>query len=80
MNNNQKLQNAFTEGLSVSSASIDDTLSYQSIPEWDSMSHMFLIAKLEEEFLIQIKTEDILEMMSYSRVQEILGTYGINFN
>ncbi len=80
MSNNQKLQTAFAEGLSVPSTSINEGLSYQSIPEWDSMAHMFLISKLEEEFEIQIKTEDILEMTSYTKVQQILANYGILFN
>jgi acyl carrier protein len=80
MNNIQKLQKAFAEGLAIEANGITEELSYQSIPEWDSMSHMFLVAKLEEEFGIQIKTEDILEMASYKKVQQILAGYGISFN
>ncbi len=42
------------------------------------MSHLFLIAALEETFQIQIETEDILEMSSYQRITSVLKKYDVS--
>jgi acyl carrier protein len=36
----------------------------ESIETWDSISHLFLIMNLEEEFNIKLKTEDVVKIDS----------------
>ena len=79
MENNQKLVNSFQNALGMDSSTIVDSLTYQSIPEWDSISHMILISQLEEDFNVSIETDDVIDMSSFVKAKEILAKYGINF-
>ena len=56
--------------------SLED-LKYQSIDEWDSIGHMALMAELETNFGITIKTEDLIEFESYKQGVDILKRYDI---
>jgi acyl carrier protein len=79
MENNQKLINSFQEALGIDSTLILDDLAYQSIPEWDSISHMILISQLEEDFNVSIETDDVIDLSSFAKAREILAKYGVNF-
>lgn len=79
MDNNQKLNNSFSTALGIDSPLIVETLQYQEIPEWDSISHMILISQIEEDFDVSIDTDDVIDMSSFSKAKQILSKYGINF-
>lgn len=71
-----KLTQCFSEALGVSPSVITDELTYNSIPEWDSVAHMTLIAALEDAFDIMLDTDDIIDMSSVAKAKEILAKYG----
>lgn len=78
MNNNQKSYiEAFKNSLGVDEKIINKSLEYNSIPEWDSIAHMTLIADLEEKFSISIDTDDIVDFSSFEKGKEILLKYKI---
>jgi acyl carrier protein len=79
MENKNKLYTTFSNALNISIENIKDTLAYQSIPEWDSITHMILISQLEEDFDVSIDTEDVIDMSSVAKAQEILIKLGIQF-
>lgn len=79
MNNQEKLIQSFAEALSIEPSLITDTLMYQGIEEWDSISHMILISQLEEAFDISIDTDDVIDMSSVAKAKEILTKYNIKF-
>ncbi|HWB63310.1 MAG TPA: acyl carrier protein [Chitinophagales bacterium] len=79
MTDNEKLVAAFTEALNIDAAKVQDSLSYQGIPEWDSISHMVLISILEQYFEISIDTQDVIDMSSVGKAKEILAKYGFIF-
>lgn len=79
MENKNKLYNSFASALNILNDQIQDSLAYQSIPEWDSISHMILISQLEEDFEVSIDTEDVIDMSSVAKAQEILTKLGIQF-
>ena len=79
MNNAKKLIAVFTETLGVNEDIIKDNLEYNSIPEWDSVAHMSLIAELEDSFDIMLDTDDIIDMSSVKKAKEILTKYEIRF-
>jgi acyl carrier protein len=57
-----------------------EVLAYQSVPLWDSVGHMTLIAALEEVFDIMMETDDIIDFSSYKKGMEILKSkYNIEF-
>ena len=81
MSNSEKYNQCFTESLSVDKKILNDDLEYNSIPEWDSIGHMTLISGLEESFGITFETDDIIDLSSFEKGQEILAKkYKINFN
>jgi len=76
----QKYKEAFVNALSVSDETDFKNLKYNDIPEWDSIGHMTLISKLEEEFNISMETDDIVSFDSFKKGIEILEqNYKINF-
>lgn len=79
MENYQKLKISFSEALGLNVDEISDNLSYQSIPEWDSISHMILISQLEEDFDLSLETDDVIEMSSVKKAKDILAKYDVNF-
>ncbi len=79
MENNQKLVSSFQVALGVDESLINDSLLYQGIPEWDSISHMILISQIEEDFDVSIDTDDVIDMSSFIKAKEILIKLGVNF-
>jgi acyl carrier protein len=79
MSNIQKFTKAFSNALMITEDKIVDTLKYQSIPEWDSVSHMVLITELEDAFDISLDTEDVIDMSSVHKAKEILTKHNIAF-
>ena len=79
MNNKQKYDQAFIESFSISESALDDNLIYNSIPEWDSVGHMGLIADLEEVFDIMMEMDDIIDFSSHKKGFELIAKYGIEF-
>ena len=79
MNNKQKYDQVFIESFSISKSALKDDLTYNTIPEWDSVGHMSLIAGLEEKFDIMMEMEDIIDFSSYQKGFEIIMKYGVKF-
>jgi acyl carrier protein len=79
MANEKILRNIFMESLSILSEDVIDTLEYNTIPKWDSLGHMAIIAKIEESFNIMLDTDDIIDMSTFGKAKEILSKYGIEF-
>lgn len=77
MNNKEKYDKAFTDSLLIKKDVLKD-LTYSSIPEWDSIGHMTLIADLEKTFNITMETDDIIDLGSYKKGIEILKKYKID--
>lgn len=75
----QDLRQIFKESLELKDNIDIDSLTYNSIPEWDSIGHMTLIAELEEAYDIMIDTDDILDMSSFEKAKEILTKYDVQF-
>jgi acyl carrier protein len=55
-------------------------LAYQSIPEWDSVGHMALVAEIECTFDIRLDTDDIIGMSDVSKAIEIVQKHGVVLN
>ncbi|WP_322906525.1 acyl carrier protein [Paenibacillus campi] len=79
MNNEQKLQAAFTEALGLPANADVQQLTYNSISEWDSIAHMALVAQLDDQFDIMLDTDDIIDISSFAKAKEVLGKYGVDF-
>jgi len=79
MSNRQKYDQAFIDSFSVNENQLGKNLEYNTIPEWDSIGHMALIAELEEAFEITMEMDDIIDFSSYDKGIELLNKYDIEF-
>lgn len=73
----KSLEQIFADSLAIQLSDISDTLTYQSIPQWDSVAHMTLIAAVEDEYGIMLDTDDIIDMSSVGKAKAILQKYGV---
>ncbi|WJG10574.1 acyl carrier protein [Aliiglaciecola sp. LCG003] len=80
MSHNETLRQTFSTSLGIELDAINDQLSYNSIPQWDSTAHMILIAELENQFNVMLDTDDIIDMSSVAKAKEILAKYDIQFD
>lgn len=74
---NKSLVQIFADALAIDTTLVSDELTYQGIPQWDSVAHMTLIASLEEAYEILLDTDDIIDMSSVAKARQILAKYGI---
>ncbi len=80
MNNKEKLVNCYVQALALEASQVSDELRYNSIPEWDSTAHMLLIAELEGCFQVMFDMDDIIDMSSVAKCQQILSNLGVDFS
>ena len=75
-----KFNQVFKESFGIDSDDIiGPDLEYESIPEWDSIGHMTLIAELEDAFEISLEMDDIIDFSGFERGKEILEGYDVVF-
>lgn len=51
---------------------IDESTNIDSVETWDSVNHMHLVVALEEEFGIEFKDEEAVELVSYELIRSHL--------
>lgn len=74
----RKLRDAFLAALGVAADTDVATLAYRSVPEWDSVAHMQLVAAIEAAFDIMLDTDDVLALSSYAVARSIVGRHGVD--
>ncbi|MDR1459118.1 MAG: acyl carrier protein [Bacteroidales bacterium] len=79
MTNQEKYNRCFIDNLDINIEQLNN-LAYRSVPLWDSVGHMQLIAALEEQFDIMMETDDIVDLSSYEKGRYILTEkYDVQF-
>ena len=68
----QKLREIFCDVFSIEEKDVTDELAYSSIPTWDSVAHMAMVAEVEEAFDIMMDTDDIIDMSTFKISVEIV--------
>ncbi|MBA4175622.1 MAG: acyl carrier protein [Leptothrix sp. (in: Bacteria)] len=74
--NVDKLIDCFVQTFAIEPGRVVPALEYQSIPEWDSVGHMALVAEIENQFDVTLDTDDIIGMSSVAKAIEILAKHG----
>lgn len=79
MTNLEKYSEVFCETFEITADKLAG-LKYQDIDAWDSVGHMTLVANLEDAFDIMMETDDIIDLSSFEKGQEILANnYDVEF-
>ena len=79
MDNHERYFNVFKEVFDLEGNQISDSFSYESVPQWDSIGHMSLIASLENEFNIMLEMDDVIDFSDFGKGKEILKKYKVDF-
>jgi acyl carrier protein len=72
----KQLEKIFCQAFGVDK--IDDSMSIDIVPGWDSMAHVGLILALQKEFAVQIPPADALELTSVSSIIKYLVNQGVS--
>lgn len=73
---NDRVIEVFARILAIAPERVTDDLRYASIPEWDSIAHMSVVAGLEDVFGVMIDMDDVIDMNSVGKAREILAKHG----
>ncbi len=73
-NTSNKVKNIIKTVFNLSVDEISDDASPDTVDAWDSLSHMNLITALEEEFNIEFEPDEILDMMNYKLILNVLSS------
>ena len=71
-----KLNKILKASFSASESDLKDDTRLMGFPEWDSMSHMFFITKLEEAYDIVLTGDEIASMDTVGKIREIILSRG----
>ncbi len=77
MANKDKYEKIFIKCFGLDKSKLKKDVKYDSIPKWDSVGHMNMIAKLEDEFNISMEMDDIIDFSSFRTGIKILKKYKI---
>ncbi|MFI2664634.1 acyl carrier protein [Micromonospora carbonacea] len=72
-----RLRAVFVEALELGGEVDVENLRYREIEQWDSLGHMTLVAAIEEEFDVQLDTEQVIEMSSFTVALDMLAGMGV---
>ena len=72
------LEQIFSEVLVLPESFVVDSLALRDIATWDSLTHMMLIVRLEENYQIQLSGDEIADMQSVGDARRVLLAHGIS--
>lgn len=64
------------DSLNVKESEIKDEARLADFGEWDSMTHMFFITKLEETYSIELTGDEIADLQTIGDVKRLLTAKG----
>ena len=74
----EAVQEIFIQELGLKPQDISDELTYNSVPEWDSASHMSLILAIEEKFGVELESSEVVRMTSIPKILAVLESKGVS--
>lgn len=74
-----KLASILKESFNITESELKDDVRLMSFGEWDSLSHMFFITKLEETYGIELTGDEIADMQTIGDIKGIITSRGKEF-
>lgn len=71
------LEKKIAETFTLPETSVADPLALSDIPTWDSLSHMMLIVRLEQDYAIQFSGDEIADLRSVGDIRATLLRHGV---
>ncbi len=73
----QRLQRIFREVFDDDKLALSNSLSPETLAEWDSLAQVKLIVACEEEFGIKFSIDETIEIASAGKLKEVLASKGV---
>ncbi|MCB9780223.1 MAG: acyl carrier protein [Alphaproteobacteria bacterium] len=74
------LQDVFVRALDLPADTDFGALAYRSVPQWDSIAHMRLVAELESTFDLMLDADEVIDLSSFTVCQQILARHGVTWD
>jgi len=74
---NKRLIDLIAGVLRIPASEIVDSIDMEATGTWDSLSHMQLIAAIEDEFAVELSVDEIVEMRSVGQIKRVLRTRSV---
>ncbi len=65
-----KVRTVLAQALNVEAAEISVETAFGDLPQWDSMGHMEVMIRLEENFGVEINADTISDLISVQAIYE----------
>ena len=63
--------------LNLGHSEINESISRDNTPEWDSLNHLMLLTEVEKEFKFKFKASEITKIKSIRNIENILKEKGL---
>ncbi len=77
MNTTEEFYEIIAAAIAVKKELVNEDLTYQEIPEWDSMSHLLIVEALEQYYQVKFDFNDIMEMGTVGKIREKMKKYEV---
>nr|WP_208407073.1 acyl carrier protein [Amycolatopsis granulosa] len=67
------MRKVFTEALDLGDDVDVAALTYRGIDAWDSVGHMSLVAAIEDEFDIELETDQVIDLSSFQVAHKMVA-------
>ena len=74
----EKLREIVSSVLVVPNDDNLENLSADNCEDWTSIAQVTLVVEIENEFNIELDTDEAMNMDSFAKIKEILANHGIN--
>jgi acyl carrier protein len=74
----QRLQQIFREAFENDKLTLSDSLSPETMAEWDSLGHIKVMMACEEEFGVKFTIEETVESTSVGKLKSVLAAKGVS--
>ena len=73
-----KLKKIFLDIFNINSKDFSSNSSMKNIEKWDSLNHIGLISEIENQFSINFKDEEVIEMINFKVIKNKIHNYKKN--
>ncbi|GGM05033.1 MULTISPECIES: acyl carrier protein [Micromonospora] len=78
MTRTDRLRAVFVDALELPEGTDVENLKYRDIEQWDSLGHMTLVAAIEDEFGVQLETDQVIDLSSFKVALDLLRGLGVD--
>jgi acyl carrier protein len=70
-----KVVEIFCDEIGIDVTTATDDMAYDSLKGWDSLKHLVIVSRLEEELGLELEVDDIIAMSTLGKIKDIVARY-----